>query len=105
MKFDRLAAAAGRPRWSFAVSYANSRSFGPLDPYIEEVYLLSQPIVIDMAFEVACINHYFFLTIAQNFTSEEYFEAFLSELTDAGIDHEIEHRDETGLCGFHYADA
>ncbi len=103
MKFDRLAAAAGRPRWSFAVSYANSRSFGPLDPYIEEVYLLSQPIVIDMAFEVACINHYFFLTIAQNFSSEKYFEAFLSELTEAGIDHEIRYRDETGLCGLHYA--
>ena len=99
MKIDRIAAAVGSARWSVSVSYANSRSFGPLDPYIEALYFLSCPGVADMTFEVTCINHSFFLAIAQGFTSETYFEAFLSELTEAGIDYEIKGREETRLCG------
>ena len=98
-KLDRIAAAAGSPRWSVSVSYANSRSFGPLDPFIEELYFLSEPGVTDMAIEVTCINHYFFLSIAQNFSSEKYFESFLSELTKAGLGYELMHREDSGLCG------
>lgn len=99
MKTTALAKSAGSPRWTLAVSYANSRSFGPLDPYIEELYFMAAPGVIDMAVEVTCINHNFFLSIAQNFTSEQYFNAFLDELSLAGISYEVKYKDNTELCG------
>ena len=99
MKTDMVAQYAGVPRWSIAVSYANSRSFGPLDPYIEELYVFSTPGVTDILCEIACINHHFFLMVAQTFSSEKYLDAFLAELADAGISCEVKHAEDTELCG------
>lgn len=99
MKTDIIAKASGNPRWTAAVSYANSRSFGVLDPYIEELYILSEPGVMDMGIEVTCINHKFFLAMSQNFSSDKYFEAFLEELSAAGIPYEIRHKEEAKLSG------
>lgn len=99
MKTTAIAKSAGSPRWTLAVSYANSRSFGPLDPYIDELYFMAAAEVIDMAVEVTCINHNFFLSITQNFTSEQYFNAFLEELSLAGISYVVKYKDNTELCG------
>lgn len=99
MKTDVLAKSAGSPRWTASVSYANGRSFGPLDPYIEELYALVEPGVADLACEVTCINHRFFLTMAQNFSSEKYLDAFLHELSQAGIPVEVTRKESTRLCG------
>ena len=84
-----IAKSAGSLRWSIAISYADSRSFGPLDPYIDELYLLSEPGVTDVVCEVACINHYFFLCIARTFPSEKFTKVFLDELSKVGIDYEV----------------
>ena len=81
------------------MSYANSRSFGPLDPYIEELYVVSTPGVTDILCEIACINQHFFLMVAQTFPSEKYMDAFLAELADAGIACEVMHTEDTNLCG------
>lgn len=99
MKTDMVAQYAGVPRWSIAVSYANSRSFGPLDPYIEELYVVSIPGVTDILCEIACINQHFFLMVAQTFPSEKYMDAFLAELSDAGISYEVMRTEDTRLCG------
>ena len=99
MKTGTLAKMAGSPRWSISVSYANSRSFGPLDSYIEELYLLAEPGVTDIACEVACINHSFFLSIMQNFSSGAFFDALLEELSQTGIDYEVMGREPFRLCG------
>ena len=42
MKLDILPKAASASRWTASVSYVNSRSFGPLDPYIKELYNLAE---------------------------------------------------------------
>ena len=99
MKLGIMAKSAGSPRWSMCISYANSRSFGPLDPYIEELYLLAEPGVTDFGCEVSCINHHFFLAIAQNFSSNQYMEIFLDELSSVGIDYEVMHKEPLRLCG------
>ena len=99
MKTDMVAQYAGVPRWSIAVSYANSRSFGPLDPYIEELYVVSTPGVTDVLCEIACINHHFFLMVAQTFPSEKYMDAFLAELSEAGISCEVMRKEDANLCG------
>ena len=99
MKLGIMAKSAGSPRWSMCISYANSRSFGPLDPYIEELYLLAEPGVTDFGCEVSCINHHFFLAIAQNFSSEQYMELFLDELSSVGIEYEVMHKEPLRLCG------
>ena len=99
MKTGVIAQAAGRPRWTFCVSYANSRSFGPLDPYIEELYILAEPGVGDIVMEIACINHHFFLSVGQNFSSSKYVDAFIEELSSIGVHVDVMSREIFQLCG------
>ena len=98
-KLGIMEQSAGTPRWSMAVSYANSRTFGPLDPYIEELYLLAQMDVTYLGCEISCINHHFFLAIGQNFSSDQFIGAFLDELSAVGIDYEVTRQEPLRLCG------
>lgn len=98
-KLGLIARSAGVPRWSMTVSYTDGRSFGPLDPYIEELYVVAESSVTDVICEVACINHSFFLAVGQNFSSDEFVTAFLRELAEVGIDCEPMGRERLGLCG------
>ena len=99
VKLGMIAKSAGSLRWSIAISYANSRSFGPLDPYIDELYMLSEPGVTDVICEIACINHNFFLCIGRTFPSEEFTDIFLDELKTVGIDYEVTGEEPFHLCG------
>lgn len=99
MKLGVISKAAGSPRWSISISYVNSRSFGPLDPYIDELYAVGEPGVSDICCEVTCINHNFFLAIGQTFSSDEFLKVFLNELRSVGIDCEVMGRESLRLCG------
>ena len=89
-------------RATFGVSYPISKGFGPLDPYISEVYGLSEADVYDVLVEVVCLNHTFFLSFFQKFSSEEFLEAFIEELNDVGIPVEIARKEDrrmlSGVC-------
>ena len=104
MKMDMLPKAASAKRWTASVSYANSRSFGPLDPYIDELYLLAEVSSSDIICEIACINHSFFISFIQSFSSRKYLEAFMHELEEAEIPCEIVHEEKHRLCGLRYDD-
>lgn len=103
MKFDMLGKASGAARWTAAVSYTDNRSFGVLDPYIEEVYVLAQPTVIDAAIEIACVNHSFYLAFLQNFPDDYLFKAFLDELAAAGIPYQLMRDEKLSLCDISWA--
>lgn len=78
------------PQATACVSYPRSRSFGPLDPYIRELFFVtSLSKMTDILCEVTCINGNFFLAFMQPFSSEEYLSCFLGELSSAGIAHEV----------------
>ena len=75
---------------SICVSYPNSRSFGPLDPWIEELYIMtSLSKITDILCIITCVNHSFFIALMQPFSSDRYFRCFLEELGLAGIRHEV----------------
>lgn len=75
---------------SICVSYVRSKGFGPLDPYIEELYVVtSLSKITDILCEITCVNHSFFLAFMQPYSSEKYFRFFLDELDAAGISYEI----------------
>lgn len=99
MKLGIMAKAAGSPRWSISISYMNSRSFGSLDPYIDQLYALSEPGVSDIICEISCINHNFFLAIGQTFSSDEFVGVFLGELASVGISFEVMQKEPLRLCG------
>ncbi len=103
MKFDVLRKGSGAARWTAAVSYTDNRSFGVLDPYIEEVYMLAQPTVIDTAIEVACLNRSFYLAFIQNFPDDYLFKAFLDELAAAGIPYQLMRDEKLSLCDISWA--
>ena len=104
MKLDILPKAASASRWTASVSYVNSRSFGPLDPYIKELYNLAEVRSIDVVCEITCINNSFFVALAQCNSSRELFEALLCELEQAGVPFEIMRDEEYHLCGLRYED-
>ena len=89
-------------RGTAGVSYTNSRSFGPLDPYIREVFVLAEADTFGVQIEIACINGSFCLMFAQRFLSEVYFEAFLKELEEAEIPVEIVRKDQCLLSGVRF---
>ena len=97
-KLGAMARSAGAKRWSLSVSYANSRTFGPLDLYIEELYVLCVPGVTDVLCEITCIGGHFFLAVAQSFASEKFLEALLEELSLVGLDYEVMRKEPLGLC-------
>ncbi len=85
---------------SICISYVNSRSFGPLDPYIEGIYnVTSLSKITDVLCEVTCINHNFFLAFMQPFSSYEYFDCFLKELDVVGINYEGPCSEDLRMCG------
>ena len=85
---------------SICVSYVSSRNFGPLDPCIEELYVVtSLSKITDILCEITCINHHFFLAFMQPYSSGEYFRCFLEELDAAGISYEVLRSEPLRLCG------
>ena len=94
------------PQGTMCISYANSRSFGPLDPYIDNLYFVTTLLKItDVLCEVTCINGHFFLAYMQPFTSERFLNCFLEELRLAGIGCEKLGSEELRLCGIEPLDA
>ena len=104
MKFDMMKNVVTQPRGTMSVSYINSRTFGLLDPYIKEVFALAEPASTDVLCEIFCINHSFFVSFVQNFTSEDLVNAFMRELEEAGISGEILRKEALRLCGVRYDD-
>ena len=85
---------------SICVSCINSINFGPLDPCIEELYIVtSLTKITDILCEITCINHSFFLAFMQPFSSEKYFRCFLDELDAEGIRYEILRSEPLRMCG------
>ena len=99
IKLGVISKSAGTARWTFSVSYVNSRSFGSLDPYIEGLSVVADPGIFDIGCEISCINHHFFLTIIQSFTADRFVELFLRELSSVGIDCEVLRKEPLHLCG------
>ncbi|MBR0513416.1 MAG: hypothetical protein IJK06_04095 [Clostridia bacterium] len=86
-------------RASICISYVSSRSFGPLDAFIEELYVVtSLSKITDILCEVTCINHHFFLAFMQPCSSEKYFRCFLEELDKVGISCEVLRKESLRMC-------
>ncbi len=85
---------------SICVSYVKSRGFGPLDPWIEELYVVtSLSKITDVLCEITCVNHHFFLAFLQPYASDRYFRRFLDELDSAGISYEVLRSEPLRMCG------
>ena len=98
-KLNAIAKSAGNPRWSFAVSYTNSRSMGSVDPYLKALYVVAEPGVFDIGCEIACVNHNFYISIMQSFSADRFVDLFLEELSSVGIEYEVLRKEPLCLCG------
>ena len=84
---------------SICVSYPGGRSFGPLDPWIDEFYFMtSLSKITDVLCTVSCVGHSFSLAFMQPFSSPDYFRCFLEELSAAGIRYEFLRSEPLRLC-------
>lgn len=89
MKLGALGETLAPPRATAMVSYTGNRTMGDLDPYIDEFYCVAETIGVGILTEINCLNHSFYLSITQNFTSDAYVQAFLEELREAGVAYEV----------------
>lgn len=99
MKEGLLSPSPGIPLASICVSYLGGRSFGSLDPWIDEFYIMtSLSKMTDVLCEITCVHHRFFLALMQPFASPDYLRCFLEELTSAGIAYEMLRSEPLRLC-------
>ncbi len=85
---------------SICVSYPVSRSFGPLDPWIEELFIMTSLMrITDILCLASCVNHTFFISLLQPFASDAYFRCFLEELKAEKIGFEVVRSEPLRLCG------
>lgn len=87
---------------SVVVSYIKTQSFGPLDPYIEEIYGIAEPSHEDVVCELKCLNNKFFFTFIQTFADETLFKLFLEEMDTLGILYEIKRKEPLRTSGVRY---
>ena len=87
------------PQASICVSCLGGRGFGPLDPWIDEFYIMtSLSKITDVLCEITCVGHSFFLAFMQPFSSPDYLRCFLEELTWAGMQYELLRSEPLRLC-------
>ena len=87
------------PQASICVSYPKNTDFGPLDPYIQEVYIVtSLSKMTDVLCEVTCANHSFFIAFMQPFASTKYLDLLLEELDSAGIQCKLRFSEPLRMC-------
>ena len=99
MKQGLLSPLPDIPQASICVSYLGTKSFGPLDPWIDEFYIMtSLSKITDVLCEITCVGRSFFLAFMQPLSSPDYFRCFLEELTSAGIQYELLHSEPLRLC-------
>lgn len=87
---------------SVVVSYVRTKSFGPLDPYIEELYGIAEPSFEDVVCELKSLNGSFFLSYIQTFEDERFFKLFLEEMDTLGIPYEIKRKEPLRTSGVRY---
>lgn len=87
---------------SVVVSYVKTISFGPLDPYIQELYGIAEPSFEDVVCELKSINNSFFFTYIQTFADETLFNLLLEEMTNIGIPYEIKRKEPLRVSGVRY---
>jgi len=71
---------------TFKVSYAGSHSMGPSDPYIESAYPFIDIHGAGAMLEVSAFDGQFCINFMQESDDDRYFQAFLRELREAGIE-------------------
>jgi hypothetical protein len=87
------------PQASICVSYPRNTSFGPLDPHIQEMYIVtSLSKITDVLCEVTCVNGSFFIAFMQPFASTRYLDLLLEELDLAGIQCEVRSSEPLRMC-------
>jgi len=74
---------------TFSISYSGKSNFGSCDKHMAAIFPQLEMNGIGIAIEVSATNGKFFLTFAQEWKEDVYFNAFLKELTRLGIDYDL----------------
>ena len=74
---------------TFSVSYVGRPNFGSLEPYVREMYPITDGSVYKTLFlEISSVDGWFDIAFLQGFSSDSYYRAFLSQLTSNGLCYE-----------------
>ena len=104
MKMDLLGEALGAPSVSAFVSYTGNRTMGDLDPYIDDFYCVTGAVGAEIVVEINCLNHCFYISVMQNFSSSAYVDELVREFAEEGIGCEVVGTDDLWISGTRYDD-
>ncbi|MDO4797876.1 MAG: hypothetical protein Q4A01_07640 [Coriobacteriales bacterium] len=103
-KLDSLKDALGAPLVSSIVSYTGNRTMGDLDHHIDEFYCVTEPMGTELLIEINCLNHCFYLSVLQSFSSSAYVDELMREFAEEGIGCELVGKEDLRLSRTRYDD-
>ena len=71
------------------VSYVGKASYSKVEPYIRDFRAFTAPLGDELLVEISAVNGRFTLEFLQNFSSPVFVNAFMKELEENGISHEL----------------
>lgn len=85
---------------SFSVSYSGKSSYGSADKYIKALYPQPEAKGIGILIEITAADGWFYLTFAQEWREDVYFDAFLKEIIAHGLDFDLLYSGQSEPAGF-----
>lgn len=85
---------------TFAVSYSGKRSFGSCDRHIEALFPAGEPVGIGILMEVTAADGWFYIVFMQDWREDVYFNAFLKEIVNLGLDFDLLYSSEAKAPAF-----
>ena len=71
------------------VSYVGKGSYANVDPYIRDFRAFTAPLGDELLVEISAVHGWFTLEFLQNYSSPVFVNAFMKELEENGISHEL----------------
>lgn len=85
---------------TFAISYSGKKSFGSCDRHIEAMFPAGEPVGIGILIEVTAADGWFYIVFMQDWREDVYFNAFLKEIVNLGLDFDLLYSSEAKAPSF-----
>lgn len=85
---------------SFSVSYSGKSTYGSADKHIKALYPQPEAKGIGILIEITAADGWFYLTFAQEWCEDVYFDAFLKEIIAHGLDFDLLYSGQSDPAGF-----
>ena len=81
------------------ISYVGKAAFGDIEQYIEEFHVWVPAVYENVLIELSAVNNRMYVDFIQNFADRRYFDSFVNQLIQKGIDYQYQGTNRLELPG------